>query len=149
MHHVNHILTKYKQAEVSANDFTLGEDKAIYEIVEKQANPPYPETDMVVQIPNDLDPILAHKVNTLVTRAFDAELGPDHLPERLAKDVLDMRYEKIREHLNFLKHLANYEKRNGSGDAPQLQVQQTKVLVPFMRSINVAKDNMSASGSRV
>lgn len=140
---VNYLLSRNKQAEVSAADFTRIEDKALLAVVSQRATVPTVAT--IEELCDSLDSVLAQRVKTLFAKPSSLKIKLERLPDTLALSVLDWRLEKIREHNTILKQLLPSGGQTEPGDeltrAYLDQVQE-------MGRINRARDAMSATSRR-
>ena len=149
LHHVNRILSRNKQPEVSAVDFARGEDRGLFAEVVRRAQPNQPEVATIAELCDSLDSVLADRVRSLMALPPSPETKLDRLPDTLALSVLDWRLEKIREHNTVLKQLLIAENRKGPQEnLAHLYNEQLEMSTAAMRRIDQARHAMSALGRR-
>ncbi len=140
---VNYLLSRGKQAEVSAADFTRIDDKALLAVVAQRAT--FATVAAIEDLCDSLDSVLAQRVRVLFAKPSSMEIKLERLPDTLALSVLDWRLEKIREHNTILKQLLP------SGGQPEAGDELTRSYldqVQEMRRINHARNAMSATSRR-
>lgn len=143
---INYILHKFKQPEVSTEDFLLVEDRAIFtEIVHRATMPTVAAPE---ELCDSLDSVLAERVKTLLNLPSSPSTRQDRLPETLALSLLDWRLEKIREHNAILRQLLSDAERSSGDELTRLYDEQLHTSQAEMRRINQARDAMSAMGRR-
>ncbi|HRQ13600.1 MAG TPA: DNA primase [Promineifilum sp.] len=140
---VNYLLSRNKQRDVSADDFTRIEDKALLAIVAQRATVPTVAT--IEELCDSLDSVLAQRVKTLFAKPSSLKIKLERLPDTLALSVLDWRLEKIREHNTILKQLLP----SGGQTEPGDELTRSYLdQVQEMGRINRARDAMSATSRR-
>jgi DNA primase len=149
IHHVNHILSRQKQPEVSAADFERAEDRGLLAVVLERAQPHRPEVATIEELCDSLDVVLAERVRSLMALPPSPGMKLDRLPDTLAQSVLDWRLEKIRRRISELKQLLAAESQSESaGELARLYGDLLATSQPAMQGIHQAKDAMSAQGRR-
>lgn len=144
---VNLLLNRYKQPEVSAVDFTLAEDRALFDEIAHRAT--LPTVAPIDELCDSLSSVLAERVKLLIKRSSMPEHRLDRLPDTLALSVLDWRLEKIREQNAVLQQLFLTEAvKDSREELAQLYSEQMRTSKEAMHRINLAKDAMSAMGRR-
>jgi len=145
--HVNRILSAQKIAEVSADDFRLAEDRALFAQIAQRATLPTVAT--IAELCDSLDSVLAERVKGLLTLSPTPEKKLGRLPDALALSVLDWRLEKLREHNTILKQLLLSQNQKGADDElARLYGDQLHTSQEAKRRIDRAKNAMSATGRR-
>ena len=140
---VNYLLSRGKQAEVSAADFTRSDDKALLAVVAQRAT--FATVATIEELCDSLDSVLAQRIRVLFAKPSLPKIKLERLPDTLALSVLDWRLEKIREHNSILKQLLP------SGGQPESSDELTRAYldqVQEMGRINRARDAMSATSRR-
>jgi len=149
IHHVNGILSRQKQPEVSAADFERAEDRGLLAVVIARAQPNRPEVATIEELCDSLDLVLAERVRSLMARPPSAGMKLDRLPDTLALSVLDWRLDKIRTLISELDQLLASKKQSGSvGELDELYNNLRATSQQAMQGIHQAKDAMSAQGRR-
>ena len=149
IHHVNGILGRQKQPEVSAADFERAEDRGLLAVVIARAQPNRPEVATIEELCDSLDLVLAERVRSLMARPPSAGMKLDRLPDTLALSVLDWRLDKIRTLISELDQLLASKKQSGSvGELDELYNNLRATSQQAMQGIHQAKDAMSAQGRR-
>ena len=146
---VNHILSRQKQAEVSATDFERAEDRGLLAVVLARAQPNRPEVATIDELCDSLDVVLAERVRSLMARPPLPGMKLERLPDALALSVLDWRLEKIRTLISELDQLLASKKQLGSaGELDELYNNLRATSQQALQGIHQAKDAMSAQGRR-
>ena len=149
IHHVNGILSRQKQPEVSAADFERAEDRGLLAVVLARAQPNRPEVATIEELCDSLDSVLAERVRSLMARPPSPGMKLDRLPDTLALSVLDWRLEKIRTLISELDQLLASKRQSGSaGELDELYNNLRATSQQAMQGIHQAKDAMSAQGRR-
>ena len=149
IHHINRILSRQGEREVSAADFERAEDRALLHVIIERAQPSLPEVATIDELCNSLDAVLAERVRSLMALPPSPGLKLDRLPDSLAKSVLDWRLEKIRKRISELKQLRAVEHEPESAEElARLYRDLLATSQPAMRRIHQAKDALSAQGRR-
>jgi len=149
IHHINRILSRQGEPEVSAADFERVEDRALFQVVLERAQPSRPEVATIEELCNSLDAVLAERVRSLMALPPSPGLKLDRLPDSLAQSVLDWRLEKIRKRISELKQLrAGEQEPESAEELTRLYSDLLATSQPAMRRIHQAKDALSAQGRR-
>ena len=149
INHVNHILSRQKQPEVSASDFERVEDRALLAVILDRAQPDRPEVATIEELCDSLDAVLAERVRSLMALPPSPGMKLNRLPDSLALSVLDWRLEKIRRRNTELKQLLAAENQpEPAGELARLYGEMLATSQPAMQRIHQAKDALSAQGRR-
>lgn len=143
---VNDKLKEIKQKDVTEEDFTTIEDKAIvrqmYHFIQA-GRFAAPE-----EVCDSLDLALHTRVHQLLTLNPTSEFDLDRLADKLTLSVLDWRLQKVNQQLIQLRQLFPETQRQQDDEAAALYLQQTREASVLIQRLNVAKNAMSASNRR-
>jgi DNA primase len=144
---VNQTLMRQEQAAVNKGDLAVPEDRLILPLI-------YDRSDQVPvvtieELCDSLDSVLRERMETLMTLNPSPESELARLPDRLAMSVLDWRLEQAKEEVGQLQQLIRDSRveQEGAPNKDQL-LGRIKELQLKMKWINIAKDEMSATGQR-
>ena len=144
---VNQTLMRQEQAAVNKGDLVIPEDRLILTLI-------YDRSDQVPvvtieELCDSLDSVLRERIETLMTLNPSPESELTRLPDRLAMSVLDLRLDQAKMEVGQLQQLIRDSRveQEGAPNKDQL-LGRIKELQLKMKWINIAKDEMSASGQR-
>jgi DNA primase len=144
---VNQTLTRQEQATVNKGDLVVPEDRLILPLI-------YDRSDQVPvvtieELCDSLDSVLRERIETLMTLSPSPESELARLPDRLAMSLLNYRLDQAKEEVGQLQQLIRdaRDAQEGAPNRDQL-LGRIKELQLKMKWINIAKDEMSATGQR-
>jgi DNA primase len=144
---VNQALMRQEQAAVNKGDLVIPEDRLILTLI-------YDRSDQVPvvtieELCDSLDSVLRERMETLMILNPSPESELTRLPDRLAMSALDWRLDQAKAEVGQLQQLITNARveQEGAPNKDQL-LGRIKELQLKMKWINIAKDEMSATGQR-
>jgi hypothetical protein len=140
-------LTQNHQAPLSAEDFTRPDDRVLWRHMPRTGD------GWAVAEPADLwdsfeEEFLRARFETLLSLPATPETELDRLPDRLVLSVLDWRLEKVKELMANVEQLFLETQAQDDPDLLEMYRQQLRDLPVQRRSIDRAREAMSAVGRR-
>jgi hypothetical protein len=140
-------LTENDQAPLSEEDFTRPDDRALWRHMPRAGD------GWAVAEPADLwdsfeEEFLRARFETLLSLPATPETELDRLPDRLVLSVLDWRLEKVKELIANVEQLFLETQAQDDPDLIEMYRQQLRDLPMQRRSIDRAREAMSAVGRR-
>ena len=147
IHRVNQQLQFENQPPVGEGDFATPEDKVLLFYVRDRLATGTVAT--VTELCDSLDGVLHGRVTSLLQDApepSDSEL--ERLPDSLARLILDLRLEKIRQQLQEVQQLFREAQEQGDDEMLEVYKEQMRALPEAVQRINKARSAMSATSRR-
>lgn len=139
---VDQVLTRVQQPPVAADDFTLFEDRAVWEGLQRRSLAGR-QVVSIEELCDSLDVALAERVRDVWGMATLEPAEPERLPDKLARSVLDWRLDRVRQMLRQLRQLVAEAESAGDWEALEMHRGQSQVQVMLHASINKAKQALT------